>query len=172
MDEIQTERLSLRPTRLSDAADLFAFLGDAEAMRHTHHLATLCDCRRHVARHERQRRRIGCAPWAVLDRIDGRLVGYGGVFVDPFDPDWGLEVGYWFAPSAWGRGYATELTEASLRFARDRLGLSEIQAFAKPENAASRRVLEKAGFEHAGFIPELERYRYLRRLGGADPIGS
>lgn len=162
--EILTERLSLRPARLADVPGLFAFLGDPAAMRHTHLSATLRDCRRHVAGHEWQRRKLGYAPWTIRDRTEGAIIGYGGLFEDPFDPGWGVEIGYWFAPSAWGRGYATELTEVSLSVARDQLRLPEVWAFAKPENLGSGRVLEKAGFERQRYIPEMERWLYRHGL--------
>lgn len=163
--EILTSRLSLRPTKLSDAPALFAFLGDAEAMRHTSQFATLRACRRHVAGHEWQRRRLGCAPWTVRSRAEGAIIGWGGLFEDPFDRGWGVELGYWFAPSAWGRGYASELAAASIAEARDRLQLPELAAFARPENVGSCRVLEKAGFMRERYVPELERHLYRHALG-------
>lgn len=162
--EIETDRLSLRPARPSDVPALFAILGDPVAMLHTHHCATLRDCRRHVAGHEWQRRSRGYAPWTIRSKADGEVIGYGGIFEDPFDPGWGVEIGYWFALSAWGRGYATELTNASLSVARDHLGLPEVWAFAKPDNHGSARVLEKAGFERQRYVPELERWLYRRGL--------
>lgn len=164
--EILTERLSLRLTRPSDVPALFAFLGDAQAMRHTHHCRTLRDCRRHVAGHEWQRRRLGYAPWTVRSRTDGMILGWGGIFEDPFEPGWGVELGYWFAPSAWGRGYASELAAASVAEARERCRLPELRAFARPENLGSCRVLEKAGFRRERYVPELERHLYRHALRG------
>jgi ribosomal-protein-alanine N-acetyltransferase len=163
--DILTERLSLSPTRPSDVPALFAFFGDAQAVRHTTHLATLRACRRHVAGHEWQRRWLGYAPWTIRTRADGAIIGWGGLFEDPFDPGWGVELGYWFAPSAWGRGYAGELAAASVAEARDRLHLAELRAFARPENAGSCRVLEKAGFARERYVPELERNLYRHVLG-------
>lgn len=162
--ECETERLILRPTRLSDVPALFTFLGDAASMQHTHHCATLRDCRRHVAGHEWQRRKRGFAPWTVRSKHDGTILGWGGLLEDPFDPGWGVEIGYWFSPSAWGKGYATELTNASLAVARDQLRLPEVWAFARPENLGSSRVLEKAGFEKQRYVPEMERWLYKRSL--------
>ena len=49
------------------------------------------------------------------------------------------------------------------------LGLAEISAFARPENAGSRRVLEKAGFEVLRFISELDRFLYRRGRRGPGP---
>lgn len=164
--DILTERLSLRRTKPSDVPALFAFLGDAQAMRHTSHFETLRACRRHVAGHEWQRRRLGCAPWTIRTRADDAIIGWGGLLEDPFDPGWGVELGYWFAPAVWGRGYASELAAASIIEARDRLRLLELRAFARPENVGSGRVLEKAGFVHERYVPELERNLYRHALGG------
>jgi RimJ/RimL family protein N-acetyltransferase len=164
-----TERLILRDTRMSDVRALFGILGDREAMRHTHCCASLRDCARHVAGHEWQRRRNGHAPWTVLRKADGAVIGWGGLYEDPFDPGWGLEVGYWFSPSAWGHGFASELVEASLVFAHGR-GVMQVSAFARPENAASCRVLEKAGFRKERFVESLARNLYRRELG--EPGGS
>jgi ribosomal-protein-alanine N-acetyltransferase len=132
-------------------------------MRHTHVDASLRDCRRRIAAHEWQRRRDGFGPWTVVARAGGRIIGWGGLYTDPFDPGWGPEVGYFFHPDAWGRGHATELVEASLEVADRVLNLPEVRAFAHPENTASRRVLEKAGFETVRFLPEMERW-LLRRI--------
>ena len=131
-------------------------------MRYTHADASLRECRRRVAAHDRQRRRDGYGPWTVVTKADGRVVGWGGLYVDPFIPGWGPEVGYFFRREAWGHGYASELVAASLDLADRELGLAVVRAFARPENAASRRVLEKAGFETVRFVPELERWLYRR----------
>jgi len=131
-------------------------------MRHTHVDASLRACRRRIAAHEWQCRRDGFGPCTVVQGSDRRIIGWGGLYTDPFDPGWGPEVGYFFHPDAWGRGYATELVAASLDLADRVLELPEVRAFARAENAASRRVLEKAGFEIVRFIPEMERWLYRR----------
>jgi ribosomal-protein-alanine N-acetyltransferase len=169
MTQMDTDRLVLRRPRLSDAPELLAFLGDADAMRYTFRLASLPECRRHIAGHECQRRKRGFGPWTVRRKADERIIGFGGLYDDPFDPGWGPEVGYHFAPSAWGHGYATELTRHCLEVARDRLGLAEVRAFAHPDNTASRRVLEKSGFVEQRFVPEMSRYLYAKSLS-AEPL--
>ena len=141
---------------------LFEFLGDPDAMRHTRVDASLRECRRRIAVHERRRRRDGYAPWTVVTRSERRIVGWGGLYEDPFEPGWGVEVGYFFHPQAWGRGFASELVAAALEAADCVLKLAEVRAFARAENIASRRVLEKAGFQVVRFVPELERWLYRR----------
>jgi [ribosomal protein S5]-alanine N-acetyltransferase len=161
----ETNRLILRNPTLTDVPALFEFLGDAEAMRHTHVDASPRDCRRRVAAFERRRRRDGYAPWTVVTKAEGRIVGWGGLYIDPFDPDWGVEVGYFFHPSAWGKGYATELVTTCVALADNVLHLPEVIAFARPENTASRSVLEKSGFQQVRFVPQMQRhlFRRLRR---------
>lgn len=162
---LKTNRLVLRPPVLADVPTLFIFLGDPEAMRHTHVDASLRACRRRIAVHEWRRRRDGYAPWAIRAKADNRIIGWGGLYQDPFDPGWGVEVGYHLHPAAWGLGYATELVAACMGLADGVLDLPHVSAFARRENAASRRVLEKAGFAIARFVPEMDRLLYQRPRG-------
>ena len=159
---LRTERLILRPSRRADVASLFAFLGDAEAMKFTHVDQSLRDCSRRVMVHEWRRRHDGCAPWVVTTQDDERIVGWGGLYQDPFEPGWGFEVGYYFRPDVWGRGYASELVGAALRIADRHLNLPEVWAMAHPDNAGSRRVLEKQGFESVRYLPERTRLLFRR----------
>ncbi|MCY0095047.1 GNAT family N-acetyltransferase [Hoeflea ulvae] len=159
---LRTERLILRPARQADVATLFGFLGDAEAMKFTHVDSTLRDCRRRVMVHEWRRRHDGCAPWVVTAREEDRIVGWGGLYQDPFEPGWGFEVGYYFHPDVWGRGYASELVGAALRLADRKLVLAEVWAMAHPENPGSRRVLEKQGFRQVRYLPDRTRFLFRR----------
>jgi RimJ/RimL family protein N-acetyltransferase len=156
--------LTLRQPRLSDAPALLGFLGDGAAMRYTLTLPDLRDCRRHLAGHECQRRKVGYGPWTVLERDSEEIIGFGGLYDDPVDAGWGTEVSYRFKPSAWGKGYASELTAFSLAFARDVLRLGEVLAFAHPDNKASRRVLEKSGFREKGYVAPMNRCLFSRQL--------
>ena len=150
-----TARLHLSAPRLEDAPALFAFMGDAEVMRHTYRQDSLRTMRRHLAGNWWQARRLGFGCWTV--RHEGRIVGFGGLNDDPFDPGYGPEVAYFFAREAWGQGFAGELVAASLDEARH-VGLPAVRAFVHPGNAASRRVLERAGFAVERWIPEMERW--------------
>jgi [ribosomal protein S5]-alanine N-acetyltransferase len=153
----ETSRLILRRPLLADVPRLFEFLGDTYAMRYTRVDGTLRQCRRRIAVHERRRRRDGFAPWAIVSKLDARIVGWGGLYEDPFDP-WGVEVGYFFDPAYWGLGYASELTRACTFLADNVLNLPEVRAFANPQNIRSQRVLEKAGFQMMRFIPEMPAF--------------
>jgi ribosomal-protein-alanine N-acetyltransferase len=54
-----------------------------------------------------------------------------------------IEIGWWLAPSHWGRGLATEAGLAILHDGFERAGLTRIVAVAHPDRRASRRVMEK-----------------------------
>jgi [ribosomal protein S5]-alanine N-acetyltransferase len=150
-----TARLHLSAPRLEDAPALFAFMGDAEVMRHTYRQESLRTMRRHVAGHAWQARRLGFGCWTV--RHEGRIVGFGGLNDDPFDPGYGPEVAYFLAREAWGQGFAGEVMAASLDEAR-RVGLAAVRGFVHPQNGASRRVLERAGFLVERWVPEMDRW--------------
>ncbi len=157
---LETERLHLRPPQPEDAPGLFRFLGDRQAMRFTHAHPSLDHCRRYIEAHERNRQRVGYAPWTVTEKSSSRIIGFGGLYEDPFDSGWGLEVGYFFSPTVWGKGYATELVGLCLDIARQDGTLREVRAFSHPENAASRHVLLKAGFNEAEFISSMNRHLF------------
>jgi [ribosomal protein S5]-alanine N-acetyltransferase len=160
--DVETPRLFLRRPRLADVPALFEFLGDVVAMQYTHADGSLQECRRRVAVHEWRRRHNGYAPWTIVTKSEGKIIGWGGLYDDPFDPGWGTEVAYFFHPSAWGQGYASETVGACMSVADHALRLLEVRAFAHPANLGSQRVLEKASFEVVRFVPEMDRLLYRR----------
>ncbi|MBY0563751.1 MAG: GNAT family N-acetyltransferase [Hyphomonadaceae bacterium] len=59
-------------------------------------------------------------------------------------------LGYWAGAMFAGNGYTTSAVRAVVRFGFEDLDLHRIEAACQPDNIASRRVLEKAGFTHEG----------------------
>lgn len=62
------------------------------------------------------------------------------------------ELGYWLGVESWGKGLATEAVGLALRFAFGDLGLFRVYASTFAANVASRRVLEKNGFQLEGVL--------------------
>lgn len=60
------------------------------------------------------------------------------------------EIGYCLAPHAWGRGLASAAVNLMLRYAFESLDAHRLYACIDPANAASRAVIEKAGFRLEG----------------------
>jgi ribosomal-protein-alanine N-acetyltransferase len=59
-------------------------------------------------------------------------------------------LGYWIGEPVAGRGFATAAVGAMVAWAFDDLNLHRVEAACVPDNAASRRVLEKSGFQLEG----------------------
>ena len=87
--------------------------------------------------------------WFIVERKDGSKIG---LIIHLLDPGRRMAIGYYLVPSERGKGYGTE----AIRIMIDYLFLSKnivrIQAETHPENMASHRVLEKAGFRREGTI--------------------
>ena len=78
---------------------------------------------------------------------DGTLIGMCGVAqLYGEDP----EIGYWLGQPYWGQGYATEAARAVIDYAFEDLRLERLESGARVSNPASRRVLEKCGFQWTG----------------------
>ena len=78
--------------------------------------------------------------------VDGEAVGGIG-FVLQSDVDRAsAEVGYWLGEALWGRGIATDALIAVTRYAIEHHALTRLFAVPFAGNAASLRVLEKAGY--------------------------
>ncbi|MFQ5957756.1 MAG: GNAT family N-acetyltransferase [Alphaproteobacteria bacterium] len=147
MKELFTNRLRLRGLRAADAPHLAAMSADPEVMRYvgsgvrTYENA-LAEAQRLVA----EERDDGLGLWAIEERSTGDFHGRVGLL--PLDDSDEIEVAYRLPRTSWGRGIATEAAGCLIVYGFDDLGLDEIVAVTSPDNAASRRVLEKLGLEH------------------------
>ena len=62
------------------------------------------------------------------------------------------EVGYWLAPEGRGRGAATTAARLLSQWAMASLPIERVEIRTHPENAASQRVAERAGFTREGIV--------------------
>ena len=85
------------------------------------------------------------APWAVILRDSGELIGYCGIFPIVVHNEPEMELGYRLGRSFWGRGLATEAARAAVEYARDTLGLRRLIALIDPGNTRSVAVAKKLG---------------------------
>ena len=100
------------------------------------------------------------ANFLVFDDPGGSPRLVGGIGIDVANEAGENELGYWFTPEAWGRGYATEAGRAVLDIARYALGLKRLHSGHFVDNPASGRVLEKLGFRPIGpIVPRHSRAR-------------
>jgi RimJ/RimL family protein N-acetyltransferase len=78
--------------------------------------------------------------------VDREAVGSIGFMLRPDVERVSAEIGYWLAEPFWGRGIATEALIAVTEYAMRVHGLTRMFAVPFAWNAASCRVLEKAGY--------------------------
>jgi RimJ/RimL family protein N-acetyltransferase len=141
---LQTERLTLRAPHRGDGKAIARLAGDrriAENFAQIPHPYRAEDAEYFIATVNRQ---DGEATFVVA--LDGELIGVCGV--EPGDA--AAEIGCWIGVPFWGCGYATEAVRAAIDHALGDLGHETLQARARVSNAASRRVLEKCGFQWSG----------------------
>jgi RimJ/RimL family protein N-acetyltransferase len=67
-----------------------------------------------------------------------------------------IELGYWLLPEARGRGVATRIARLLAEYAFS-LGVERVAAYVNVDNAASERVLERAGFTREGVVRSMPR---------------
>jgi ribosomal-protein-alanine N-acetyltransferase len=102
-------------------------------------------------REGRSGRSISLAIWRGPNLIG--QVTLGGIIYGALR---GAHIGYWIDYRAANKGFITQSVEVITAYAFNELGLHRIEINLRPENSASRRVAEKAGFHF-----ESERPRFL-----------
>jgi RimJ/RimL family protein N-acetyltransferase len=98
--------------------------------------------------------------FGIRDRASGELLG--GIGLRVYDMAV-VEVGYWVKPEARGRGVATRALVLAARHAFDELGAGRVHLTTEPDNVASQRVAEKAGFIGEGVLRSLLDFKGRRR---------
>jgi len=173
--EIETERLKLRPLRMSDAGRVAHFCGDPHVgrMLAMTPLPYLDVAAEGWIMTLAARRPLGREFVFGVDLVGEGLIGAVGAHARGED---GFEMGYWFGRPFWGRGFATEAAQAFVAQAR---ALGPLRAGHFVDNPASGRVLAKAGFAYTGETKPLfslargesvpcRRMRYAPELAVAD----
>lgn len=136
---LHTARLTLRPLIANDAEAYAALRGHPEVAKWVPLPAEGVIQRYATAWEERR-----YAPWGVF--LAGQLVGHGGL---NYVPEFGeTEVLWALHPDYWGRGYATEVAQASLTYGFETLGLGLIFAITLPDNLASQAVMKRIGLTY------------------------
>lgn len=82
--------------------------------------------------------------------VDGQVVGGIGLTLHDDIERCGAEIGYWLGRAFWGRGLATAAVRGLTDHAFRTHSLVRVYALAFADNAASIRVLEKAGYHYEG----------------------
>jgi RimJ/RimL family protein N-acetyltransferase len=158
---LETERLTLRAPSLEDAEAIAKLANDRRIAENTAsipHPYRLADAEAFITRANGSDTQANF----LVTLADGTVAGACGLaMLDGPAP----EIGYWLGVPFWGRGYGTEAVRAVIDYAFTDAGNDALQAGCRVTNPASRRVLEKCGFQWTG----VGLYR-IRALSSSAPI--
>lgn len=106
----------------------------------------------------------GFGIWMFRDTA-GAFVGRCGIHRWSLDGTPEVELGYIVRSELWSQGYATEIAGAVVNHAFAAIALPELVGFTRPDNVASRRVLDKLGFDfERTFVAHGEQAVLYRRV--------
>jgi len=151
---IRTDRLGLRNWDDKDLQPFASLCADERVMQFFPATLNREQSDQLVHRFQRQYQDHGYTYFAV-DRLDSNtFIGFVGLmqqnYPSHFTPC--VDIGWRLAPSAWGKGFATEGAMACLHFGFERLQLDEIYSVAPKINIKSQRVMQKLGMQfHSTF---------------------
>jgi RimJ/RimL family protein N-acetyltransferase len=157
---LKTERLMLRAPRGGDAHAMTQLAGDRRVAVNTAripHPYRIDDAEQFIAAVNRHAGEV-----VFVITLDEVLIGACGIHPCQSEP----EIGYWLGVPYWGNGYATEAVRAVIDHAFGALRHEALLAGARVSNPASRRVLEKCGFQWTGV--QLTRVRAINSAAPTD----
>lgn len=89
----------------------------------------------------------GYGMWIVRDRKNGALIGRAGIEHREGEAEVFTELGYVIGRNYQNKGYATEVCQAILDYAKEEAGMDQIHCFIHPGNQVSLHLAKKLGFE-------------------------
>jgi RimJ/RimL family protein N-acetyltransferase len=147
---IRTRRLLLREPAERDVPAIVAGCSDPDVPRYIPLIPSPyseADARGWLAGLAERRATDAEHTFAITRAEEDELLGVITVRLRP-----GGSIGYWLRPEARGAGVMTEALAAVVAWARDEHGIGSLFLATHPDNLASQRVAERAGFVRAGDI--------------------
>jgi RimJ/RimL family protein N-acetyltransferase len=145
---LETARLTLRPIALEDFPRWAGMMADPEAARFLGGPQPAEVAWRSFMTMAGAWSLTGVSMFSVIERDSGLWLGRIG----PWNPlGWpGTEVGWGLHPDAQGRGYGLEAATATIDYAFDVLGWTEVIHCIDPDNTPSQRLAERLGSRNLG----------------------
>jgi RimJ/RimL family protein N-acetyltransferase len=145
---LETERLILRPTAMSDFPRWAEMMADPEAARFIGGAQPAETAWRGFMTMAGAWATTGVAMFSLIEKESGRWLGRIG----PWTPlGWpGTEVGWGLHPDAQGQGYGVEAATAAVDYAFDVLGWTDVIHCIDPDNRPSQILAERLGSRNLG----------------------
>ena len=165
---LETERCVVRELTLDDLDALFELYGDGEIAQYTDALYPYEEEKEFQRAYiENMYRYFGYGLWLVFSKATGELIGRAGLEHREYHEEIELELGYIIGTKYQGQGYATEVCEAILAYAKENTGFERINALIEVGNIASENLARKLGFVHVEDFESEGKImcRYVKSLG-------
>ena len=165
-DIAYTARTHIREFSMKDLDDLFALYSKPHMTEYMEPLFDYEEEKSYEADYiEYIYKLFGFGMWLIYDTITEELIGRAGIEVRETCQDENqAEMGFCIASDRWGEGLAYEVCSKIVQLAREEYNLSSLIARCDPENIASRKLLEKLGFDLVGYQPDGD-CRYFMEIG-------
>ena len=144
-EQITTRRLVLRPAGLEDAEAVAHLANDRHIAEMTSRIPHPYGRRDAIAFLGADRTET---IHAILRRDDAMFMGLSGL--QPRPGRGRFELGYWLGRPFWGEGFGTEAAQAMIDHAFVDLSAELVEVRCRVVNGASRRIVQKCGFQFAG----------------------
>ena len=146
--ELRTARLLLRPVRDSDDEVIFLLRSDDWVNKYLDRqpAQTIDDARKHIEKIRDGYSKGTAYYWVIITSQKQQPIGTICIWNLNEQNNSG-EIGYEILPAYKGQGYMNEAIEAVKNFCGQTLSMSRLTAWTHSDNAPSKRLLEKNGFE-------------------------
>lgn len=148
MTILETDRIILREFELTDYKSVYEFNSNLQVQKYTGDEIIQSEERAKeliTKVSKKDYEHYGYGRWAAVYKPENRIIGFAGLKYIPELKE--TDIGFRFLPEYWGKGIATEISIAIIKYGFESLNLDRIIGIAMPENIGSCRVLEKIGLK-------------------------
>ncbi len=150
-----TQRLTLRPFKLSDAKEVQRQAGHPKVAATTAlipHPYPDGAAEAWISSHEDHFKKGIAIDWALVLTDSNRLIGCLSLTISKSNPR--AEIGYWIGEEFWNMGFCSEATQEAIRYVFEDLKLNKVTARHRIDNPASGKVMQKSGMEQEGLLKQ------------------
>lgn len=170
-----TDRVVFVPPTWADFPEVYQILSSPKVMQFvTTGARSKSEAKAELSGWKEHREKHGFGPYLVRCKREGNLIGFAKLYLSDRAPS--VQVGYCVQEHLWGLGLGTEIAKGCLELGFQYLQEEELVAFARIENKASRRILEKVGMQcqtdnfrqenrvYAGYSIDAAQYFHIQGL--------
>lgn len=164
---LETDRLILRSTSITDAEQMYIWASDPEVSKYLFWQphADIEVTKGVLANWDKKNEMLDYYHWGIVLKETGQMIGAGGIIGSIDEKHHSADLGYCLSRAYWGKGYMSEAVAAMIAHLFNTVGVNRIAATYDPANVGSGRVMQKCGMSFEGIKRQA---RYCTRRGFYD----